>query len=62
MQGVTRASADTKNATFLATLGVITGTGKYEKVTGSGTFAGTRNAALGTTVAATFDLLLTPGK
>jgi hypothetical protein len=62
MQGMTRASADTKNATFLATLGVITGTGRYVKAAGTGTFAGTRTAALGSTVAATFDLKLTPEK
>jgi quercetin dioxygenase-like cupin family protein len=62
MQGATKASSDTKNATFLATMGVIGGTGKYEKMTGTGTFAGTRTAALGSTVAATFDVLLTSVK
>ena len=59
MQGITVASADTSNATFTATLGVIGGTGSYANATGSGTFVGTRSAALGTTVAATFDLRLT---
>lgn len=62
MQGSTRASADTKNATFLATLGVVTGTGRYENVAGTGTFTGTRTASLGSVVSATFDLVVTPAK
>jgi quercetin dioxygenase-like cupin family protein len=58
MQGATKASADTKNATFIATLGVIGGTGRFADVTGVGTFVGSRTAALGAAVAATFDLSL----
>ena len=58
MQGATEAATDTENATFLATLGVIGGTGRYENATGSGTFVGSRDAALGGAVAATFDLIL----
>jgi quercetin dioxygenase-like cupin family protein len=58
MQGATKASADTKNAAFVATLGVIGGTGRFAELTGVGTFVGSRTAALGTAVAATFDLHL----
>jgi quercetin dioxygenase-like cupin family protein len=61
MQGMTVASADTKNASFIATLGVIDGTGRYEGAAGTGTFTGSRTAALGAAVAATFDLRLTSG-
>jgi hypothetical protein len=56
MQGVTAAQANTTDATFSATLGVIGGTGTYANVTGSGTFTGTRQAALGSQVQSTFDL------
>lgn len=58
MQGATRASPDTANADFAATLGVVGGTGRYAATTGTGTFVGSRTAALGTMVAATFDLTL----
>lgn len=56
MEGLTRAAPDTGDATFAATLGVIGGTGRYVSATGTGTFVGSRTAALGTAVAATFDL------
>jgi hypothetical protein len=62
MQGATKASADTKNANFISTLGVIGGTGRFADVTGVGTFVGTRTAALGTAVVATFDLRLLGAK
>lgn len=58
MQGATKASADTKNASFISTLGVIGGTGRFADVSGVGTFVGSRTAALGTALAATFDLRL----
>jgi hypothetical protein len=44
--------------TFDATLGIIGGTGQYSTVTGDGTFTGSRTAALGTDVDATFTLQL----
>jgi hypothetical protein len=56
IQGVTQASADTTNATFTATLGSVGGTGRYLAATATGTFVGTRTAALGSIVAAIFDL------
>ena len=56
MQGETVASADGANASFNATLGLIGGTGRYTTAKGTGTFVGSRNATLGTTVAPTFDL------
>jgi hypothetical protein len=62
MEGTTRASADTANASFAATLGVVAGTGRYATATGTGTFVGTRTAALGSAVAATFDLKLDGAK
>jgi len=43
---------------FAATLGVIGGTGRYASATGTGTFTGSRDATLGTTVTATFDLAI----
>jgi hypothetical protein len=43
---------------FAATLGVIGGTGRYASATGTGIFTGSRKAALGTAVAATFDLTI----
>lgn len=55
-QGITQASADTTSATFAATMGVIAGTGRYVSATGAGTFTGSRSAALGTSVAAIFEL------
>jgi hypothetical protein len=56
MTGATAAAADGSEASFTATLAVIDGTGRYEGATGSGVFSGSRKAALGTDVAATFDL------
>ena len=56
MNGATHASPDTANASFAATLGVVGGTGRYVAAKGNGAFVGSRTAALGTTVAATFDL------
>ncbi len=56
MQGSATSSADGSNTQFAATLGVVGGTGRYVRATGTGTFAGSRRADLGTTVAATFDL------
>ena len=62
MQGLAAAAADASSTTFAATLGVISGTGKYATMTGTGTFTGSRTAALGTTVSATFDLTLQTAK
>jgi quercetin dioxygenase-like cupin family protein len=56
MQGAATASAGGDETAFAATLGVLGGTGRYANATGTGTFTGSRQAALGTTVAATFDL------
>jgi uncharacterized RmlC-like cupin family protein len=56
MQGVTKAQANTADATFQATLGVIGGTGTYTNVKGSVIFTGTRQAQLGGQVQATFEL------
>jgi hypothetical protein len=56
MQGVTDAAANTTDASFAATLGVIGGTGTYVAAKGSGTFTGTRQAQLGGQVQAVFDL------
>jgi mannose-6-phosphate isomerase-like protein (cupin superfamily) len=57
MQGV--ATKDANGITqFASTLGVIDGTGRYLGATGSGTFTGSRDAALGQPVDATFDLTL----
>ena len=56
MQGMTRAAPDTADATFVATLGVIGGTGTYVDAAGHGTFTGDRPAALGGQVNAVFDL------
>jgi hypothetical protein len=61
MQGLARADASNGSTTFTATVGVIGGTGQYlGTTTGTGTFSGTRAAALGGAVNATFDLQL-PG-
>jgi hypothetical protein len=57
MQGSASANPDGSTA-FAATLGVIGGTGQYATSTGTGTFTGTRTAALGSDVSATFDLEL----
>jgi len=58
MQGEATASADTTNASFRSTLGVVGGTGRYATTTGTGTFIGERRATLGGDVDATFDLQL----
>jgi quercetin dioxygenase-like cupin family protein len=59
MQGSAVATADGTSTKFAATLGVIGGTGRYATAKGSGTFTGSRAAALGTTVSAIFDLTVT---
>jgi hypothetical protein len=55
-QGSATATSDGGETSFAATMGVVGGTGRYASATGAGTFTGSRKAALGTTVAATFDL------
>jgi quercetin dioxygenase-like cupin family protein len=57
-QGAATATANGDETSFAATLGVIGGTGRYASATGTGIFTGSRKAALGTTVAATFDLTI----
>ncbi len=59
MQGAATATSNGDETTFAATLGVLGGTGRYATAAGTGTFDGSRKAALGTTVAATFDLTVT---
>jgi len=49
-------------STVAATLGIFGGTGRYEKATGTGTFAGARPAAVGATVDSTFDLQVSSGR
>jgi quercetin dioxygenase-like cupin family protein len=56
MQGAATATSNGDGTSFAATLGVIGGTGRYAAATGSGVFTGSRSAALGTTVSATFEL------
>jgi hypothetical protein len=56
MQGLTTVDTGTSTTNFAATLGVVGGTGAYANTTGTGTFIGSRTAALGGDVAATFDL------
>ena len=56
MQGAAIATSDGSETSFAATLGVLGGTGRYASATGTGIFTGSRSAALGTTVASTFDL------
>ncbi len=58
MEGAATASADGSSTAFAATLGVVGGTGRYVAAKGTGTFTGSRQASLGTTVAATFDLTI----
>ncbi len=58
MQGAATLGAEGGTTTFAATLGVLGGTGRYASATGTGTFIGSRDAALGTTVGATFDLTI----
>ncbi len=55
-EGTATGTANGDETSFATTLGVIGGTGRYVSATGAGTFTGTRKAALGTAVAATFDL------
>ena len=57
-QGAATTTANGDETSFAATLGVIGGTGRYASATGTGIFTGSRKAALGTTVAATFDLTI----
>ncbi len=57
-QGAATATANGDETTFAATLGVLGGTGRYASATGTGIFNGSRKAALGTTVSATFDLTI----
>ena len=56
MQGNARLDSATGDTALVATLGVIGGTGKYAATTGTGLFTGSRHAALGGDVTATFDL------
>jgi quercetin dioxygenase-like cupin family protein len=58
-QGAATVSSGGDETTFAATLGVLGGTGRYASAAGSGIFTGSRKAALGTTVNATFDLTIT---
>jgi Cupin len=60
MVGTTTAAANGTDASFASTLGVIGGTGRYLTTSGHGVFTGTRTAALGTDVDATFVLQLRP--
>ena len=62
MQGAGTKAADTGVTTFAATLGVLNGTGRYANATGTGTFTGSRAAALGQPVNATFELAVQPAK
>jgi hypothetical protein len=57
-EGVATSTANGDETSFATTLGVIGGTGRYASATGTGIFTGSRTAALGTTVAATFDLTI----
>jgi hypothetical protein len=56
MQGTAVAAPDGSGTRFASTLGVIGGTGRYLAAKGTGTFTGSRTAALGTAVSATFEL------
>lgn len=61
VQGV--ATKDEDGVTrFASTLGVLDGSGRYVGATGTGTFTGTRDAALGEPVRATFDLTIHAGQ
>ena len=57
-QGAATATANGDETSFAATLGVLGGTGHYATATGTGIFTGSRQAALGTTVASTFTLTI----
>lgn len=61
MQGLATRGSDGVTS-FAATLGVLGGTGRYLESSGSGTFTGSRAAALGQPVAAVFDLVLGPAQ
>jgi len=58
MQGVARADTAADTTAFSATLIVLGGTGRYVATTGTGVFTGSRTAALGNDVGATFALQL----
>jgi quercetin dioxygenase-like cupin family protein len=58
IQGRATKTAD-GSTNFQATAGVIGGTGTYASASGGGTFTGSRQGTLGTTVASTFALTLT---
>jgi hypothetical protein len=60
MIGQATAASDTSNATFASSLTVIGGTGAYLDVTGTGTFTGERQDALGGLVSSDFVLELVP--
>ncbi len=57
MQGSATTTSD-GSTNFQATMGVIGGTGAYANATGSGTFTGSRQGSLGTTVNSTFAITL----
>jgi hypothetical protein len=57
-QGSATVTANGDETDFAATLGVLGGTGRYASATGTGIFTGSRQAALGTAVASTFDLTI----
>jgi hypothetical protein len=61
MQGQATATAGSDDTTFAATLGVVGGTGTFLDATGSGTFTGSRQVALGGQVSAVIDLQLLKG-
>lgn len=58
MTGEATAASDTSNATFVSSLVVVGGTGRYLDATGTGTFTGERQDALGGQVSSDFTLAL----
>jgi hypothetical protein len=58
ISGRTKARPDTTDAAFRGTLVVVGGTGSYLNAHGSGSFTGSRKAALGGTVDITFRIQL----
>lgn len=60
MVGEATAASDTSNATFVSSLTVVGGTGTYLDVSGTGTFTGERQDALGGAVSSQFTLDLIP--
>lgn len=60
MVGEATAASDTSNATFVSSLSVVGGTGTYLDVSGTGTFTGERQDALGGVVSSRFTLDLIP--